>query len=85
MDTFRLLEDGGDTCRAPLDFGGSAALIIVCCVIGIIWAIINYRLVKKIDVGLGVGGEHGAIIDISSDQKDLLVELGSKISEVKIF
>ena len=57
-------------------------MIIVFCVLGIIWAFINYRLVKKIDVGLGVGGEHGAIVDLSSDQKELLIELGTKISDV---
>lgn len=59
-------------------------MIIVFCVLGLIWALINYRLVKRIDVGLGVGGEHGAIVDLSSDQKDLLIELGQKISEVRI-
>ena len=59
-------------------------MIIFFCVLGLIWALINYRLVKRIDVGLGVGGEHGAIVDLSSDQKDLLIELGQKISEVRI-
>ena len=72
MDSIRFLTEA-ESCRAPLDFAGASAMIIVFCVIGLIWAIFNYRLVKKIDVGLGVGGEHGAIVDLSSDQKDLLI------------
>lgn len=83
MDTYRALGEAS-TCSAPLSFAGASAVIIVFCVLGLIWALINYRLVKKIDVGLGVGGEHGAIVDLSSDQKELLVELGEKISEVVV-
>lgn len=79
MDMLRLLEEA-EACRAPLTFSGATSLIIVSCVLGLIWAIINFHLVKKIDVGLGVGGEHGAIVDLSTDQKDLLIELGHKIS-----
>ena len=69
MDARLLIEEGADSCRAPLTFAGASSMIIVFCVLGIIWALINYRLVKKIDVGLGVGGEHGAIVDLSVDQK----------------
>ena len=60
-------------------------MIVIFSVAGIIWSIINYRLVKRIDVQLGTNGEVGAIIDISSDQKELLLELGDKISTVHSF
>ena len=59
MDTIRLLEDQADfdpACRAPLTFGGATAMIILFSVAGIIWSIINYRLVKRIDVTLGTNG-----------------------------
>ena len=37
-------------CYGTFDFATSIAVIIVCCVLGIAWAIFNYILVKKIDV-----------------------------------
>jgi len=39
-----------------MGFGGATALIVVFCFAGIIWSIINYRLVKRIDVSLGSNG-----------------------------
>lgn len=46
----------GATCIAPLTFDAAASIIGVCCFVGLIWALINFRLVKKVDVGLGVSG-----------------------------
>ena len=85
MDIIRFLQNDealDSTCRAPLSFGAATAMIVIFSIAGIIWSIINYRLVKRIDVQLGTNGEVGAIIDISSDQKELLLELGEKISNV---
>ena len=57
MDTIRLLQDSIDpACSAPLTFGGATAMIIIFSVAGIIWSIINYRLVKRIDITLGTNG-----------------------------
>ena len=37
-------------CVGIFDFSTSIAVIIVCCVLGIAWAIFNYILVKGINV-----------------------------------
>ena len=60
MDIIRFLQEEDSAviegCRVPLTFGGATALIVVFCLAGIIWSIINYRLVKRIDVSLGSNG-----------------------------
>lgn len=33
-------------CRAPMTFSGSIATIVTLCLIGILWAVYNYNLVK---------------------------------------
>lgn len=72
-------------CRAPLSFTVQWAIIIGCCVLGLIWAAYNIMLVMKIDVRKGKTGDEedeSRRNDISQRQKDLLIELGDKISEV---
>lgn len=59
MDIIRFLQQEADVasgCRAPLTFGGAIAMVVIFSVAGIIWSIINYRLVKRIDIGLGTNG-----------------------------
>lgn len=72
-------------CRAPLDFGWQWIIIIICCVLGLLWAAYNIWLVLQIDVRKGITGDKeddARKNDISQHQKDLLIELGVKISEV---
>lgn len=54
------------TCSPPLTFDTASVVISISCLIGILWAFINFRLVKKVDVGLGVGGEDGTVISMTS-------------------
>lgn len=52
------------TCQAPLSMTLSTIIIIVCCVLGLIWAVFNFLLVKKIDVESGSdGGESEGLIE----------------------
>lgn len=61
-------------------------IVFVCCAIGIIWAIVNLFLVTKIDVKGGhADDERDDGHDMTHKQKELLLELGQKISEVKMF
>ncbi len=74
-------------CRAPVTFTWQWIIIIVCCVLGLIWAAYNIWLVLKINVREGITGDKeddAKRSDISQHQKDLLIELGVKISEVTL-
>jgi hypothetical protein len=54
-------------------------IVVVCCVLGLIWALINLLSVSKIDVEKGITGyeeEGEAWHEIPNHQKNLLLELG---------
>lgn len=53
------------TCVPPLTFDIASVIICISCALGIVWAFINFRLVKKIDVGLGAA-EDGTVISMTS-------------------
>ncbi len=75
-------------CRSPLNFTWEWIIIISCCVLGLIWAAYNIMLVLKIKVREGITGDKeddAKRNDISQHQKDLLIELGVKISEVQFY
>jgi hypothetical protein len=58
-------------------------VIVVCCLLGIIWAIYNIYQVEKIKV---VGGQQPSdpnIKPLTLRQEEVLLELGAKISEVR--
>jgi hypothetical protein len=83
-----LAEVFNTVCRAPLDFSLQWIIIIVCCILGLLWAAYNIWLVVKIDVRKGITGDEeddARRNDISQHQKDLLIELGVKISEVSFY
>jgi len=40
-------------CESPLNFLGVIAIVIVCCALGILWAIRNVRLVTNINLHEG--------------------------------
>ncbi len=52
MDSLRLLaqSDASSVCQAPMSFATSTWTIVVCCILGIVWAIYNYKLVKDIHI-----------------------------------
>jgi len=39
-----------EECQAPLSFDAVIGIVIGCCLLGLIWAIINMMSVNKIDV-----------------------------------
>jgi hypothetical protein len=76
-------------CRGPLDFTAEFMIIIVCCIVGLIWAFINITLVSKIDIERGITGYEDEQHpyqgkEVTPHQKSLIVELGHKISTVII-
>jgi len=80
-----LAETWNTACRAPLSFTWEWIIIIVCCVLGLLWALFCMSLVFKINVKKGVTGDKKddeSRQDIPEHQKELLIELGQKISEV---
>lgn len=75
-----------NACRGPLNFTWEWIIIVACCVLGLLWAAYNIWLVLKINVREGKTGDKeddARTNTITQHQKDLLIELGVKISEVK--
>jgi hypothetical protein len=70
------------SCHSPLSYPVEVIVIVVCCLLGIIWAIYNIFQVEKIKVRGGQVGDSN-IKSLTAHQEDLLLELGEKISEVK--
>jgi hypothetical protein len=59
---------------------------VVCCLLGLIWAVVNIHFIEKINVRTGFIDDnvrsHGVI---TKEQEDMLLDLGHKISEVFIY
>ena len=71
------LQSDSSSCSSILSFPVEVYIISACCLLGIIWAIINFIQVENIKVYSGwVPGER--IIDkpITKQQESLLLELG---------
>lgn len=51
-----------DDCVAPFGFGSVIAVVCACCLLGIVWALFNVILVKKIDVERGIDGESDSLV-----------------------
>jgi hypothetical protein len=61
-------------CQGSLDMGSTVLLVVVCCALGIVWAVFNFIQVKKIDVEKGFDGESDSLVgDIPEEQKKLLI------------
>jgi hypothetical protein len=75
--------NGSSACQSILSFPWEIIIITILCLIGIIWAVINFLLVEKISVQKGLVGDgvknRGVI---SAQQESLLLDLGHKISDV---
>lgn len=46
----KVMADAQEGCEAPLSFGAVIGIVIACCVLGLLWAIVNMISVNKIDV-----------------------------------
>ena len=57
----------------------ASIIIVVCCLLGIIWAVINYVSIKSIDLSYPPTRQLG----ITQDQHIRLLDIGDKIAMVK--
>lgn len=64
-------------CYGVFNYSATIVVIIISCVLGIAWAIINFILVKKIDVmGTSPSSSSNLVDNITEEQRKLLIELG---------
>jgi hypothetical protein len=64
--------------------GGVIGIVIASCVVGLLWAFWNYLQVKKVQIGQGSTGAYESVGDVNESEVQVLLEIGDKISEVKI-
>jgi hypothetical protein len=77
---------GDSGCSSPMSYPVEVIVIVVCCLLGIVWAIYNIFEVERINVRGGYNGDtHSNAKHLTPHQEGLLVELGDKISEVIIY
>lgn len=77
------LDGLADSCQSPLALSNVVIIVVICCALGIAWAVFNFILVRRIDVEKGSDGESDSLVgDIPEGQKKLLIELGEKIANV---
>ena len=80
MDTLRVLvySAGSSACQAPMSFTTSTWTIVICCVLGIIWAAYNCILVKRIQVEdmQEIELEEKSSFTLTGHQQKLLIEIG---------
>lgn len=70
-------------CASLMSYPAEIITIVVCCVLGVAWAIYNIFEVEQINVRGGFNGElHPSAKALTKRQESLLLELGDKISEV---
>jgi hypothetical protein len=66
-----------------MNFPVEVIVIVVCCLLGIAWAVYNIFEVERINVRGGYSGDISANPKaLTPRQESLLIELGDKISEV---
>jgi hypothetical protein len=67
-----------------MSFTMSTWTIIVCCILGILWALLNYKLVINIHIEdmQEIELEEKSSFTITGHQQKLLLEIGAKISNV---
>ena len=73
----------GDGCASTMSYPVEIIVIVVCCLIGIIWAVVNIWQVEKISVSRRYIGDDYRNVgnNISQEQQFQLLELGHRISE----
>lgn len=72
-------------CESPLSFDTITLIIIICAVLGLLWAGYNFIMVRRIDIEAEVedeGEEGQQSDDLSAEKKRILLELSYKISDV---
>ena len=77
--------------QSPLSMGGVIGIVIGSCVAGLIWAYINYVMVKKVNVNSGSTGLYESVVDgpehkeVTEEESRVINEIGEKISEVLVY
>lgn len=72
-------------CYGSISYTASIAVIIISCVLGIIWAVINFFQVRSIKVDdEGTDSKAALVENITLEQRKLLIELGDKIQNVNL-
>ena len=62
MDIILDVTAGQDACQAPMSFGSVEIVVILCCALGLLWALFNVIQVNKIDVAKGDDGESDSLV-----------------------
>jgi hypothetical protein len=73
-----------EICESPLSFGSINIIIIVCSVLGLLWAAYNFLMVRRVDLEQQPEeeDEEQGSEDLPADKKRLLLELSYKVSDV---
>ena len=76
----------GGSCHAQMTFETSSLLTVIAGVAGMLWAVYNFCMVRKIDLEVehDLDDEDTLVEDMNTDDKRVLVELGYKISDVRV-
>ena len=70
-------------CSAPMSYPVEIIVIVVCCLLGIIWAVYNIYKVEQINVRSRLVDNYNSYNQksvINQHQENLLLEIGHKIS-----
>jgi len=68
-----------------ISFGLAVGLIYASCGIGLLWALINYLEVKKVNLHEGSGGDYTALSDDGGRKKiEVMLAIGEYISRVRL-
>lgn len=68
-----------------ISLAASVVLIYVCCVIGLLWAFLNYLQVKSINLLENSGGDYQTLTDEGGKHKvENMLAIGEYIARVKL-
>jgi uncharacterized protein HemX len=71
-------------CWGAFDYTTTIVVIILSCVLGIVWAVYNFILVRKVQVDQTGGASRDNLVQhVSEEQRKLIIELGDKIADVR--
>ena len=62
---------------------GVIAIVVISCVIGMIWAVFNYLMIKKVPIGGGTTGDYQQVDDsgVTETEARVINEIGAKIAD----
>lgn len=82
-DHAALFAPDSSDCWGAFDYTTHIVVIIISCVLGIGWAVLNFMQVRKVDVSSSEGGSRSSLVsNVTEEQRQLIIELGDKIANV---